>query len=123
MNNIHLIVSISIVVLGVIIKYKKVYNFTVQIYGYKLTKEEKENTPEKLLRQVRLQRYLLLGLGLPWLLGDLVFRYFNIYQYWHYFLLISTLIWTIALIIVCCKNKDIFIDSFKYYGHRTKRDF
>ena len=123
MKNIDLIISVSIIILGVVIKYKKVYNFIVQIYGYKLTKEEKEKTPEKLIRQVRLQRHLLLGLGLPWLSGALVFRYFNIYQYWHHFLLITVVIWTIVFIIVCCKNKDVFIDSFKYYGPRTKREF
>ena len=114
--------SSFLVFLGCIVKIRKVYYWFIERYGYKLTKEEKENPSKKQLTHARLSSFLLLFMGLPLLVGTLVLHYFNIYQYQHYFLLITFTIWIIVFVVVCYRNKDIFIDSFKYYGPRTKRE-
>ena len=120
-----ILISISsfIVFMGCIIKIRKVYYWFLEIYGYKLTKEEKENPSKKQLTHARLSRFLLLSLGLPWLFGTLVLHYFNFKQYQPHFIGITVTIWIIIFVVVCYRNKDIFIDSFKYYGPRTKREY
>jgi len=120
-----ILISISsfLVFMGCIVKIRKVYYWVIQRYGYKLTKEEKENPSKKQLTHARLSSFLLLFLGLPLLAGTLVLHYFKIYQYLHYFIGITFAIWIIVFAIVCYRNKDIFIDSFKYYGPRTKREY
>ena len=115
--------SSFLVFMGCIVKIRKVYYWFIEIYGYKLTKMEKGNPSKKQLTHARLSSFLLLSLGLPLLVGTLVIHYFNIYQYKDYFLMVTFTIWIIVFVIVCYRNKDIFIDSFKYYGPRTKREF
>jgi len=115
--------SSLLIFMGCIVKIRKVYYWSIERYGYKLTKEEKANPSKKQITHARLSSFLLLSLGLPLLTGTLILYYFNIYQYKDYFLMITFAIWVIVFIVVCYKNKDIFIDSFKYYGPRTKREF
>ena len=112
-----------LIIMGCIVKIRKVYYWSIERYGYKLTKEEKENPSKKQITHTRLSSFLLLSLGLPLLTGTLILHFFNIYQYKDYFLMITFAIWIIVCIVVCYKNKDVFIDSFKYYGPRTKREF
>jgi len=125
--NIEFIILISVgsflIFMGYIVKIRKVYYWFIERYGYKLTKEEKENPSKKQLNHARLSSFLLLSLGIPLLTGTLFLYYFNIYKYKDYFLMITFAIWIIVFIVVCYKNKDVLIDSFKYYGPRTKREF
>ena len=119
----ELIFSSFLIFMGCIVKNRKVYYWFIEIYGYKLTKEEKENPSKKQITHARLSSFLLLSLGLPLFTGTLIIRCFNIYQYKDFFLMITFTIWIIVFILVAYKNKDVFIDSFKYYGPRTKREF
>ena len=125
--NVEFIILVSfssfLIFMGCIVKVRKIYYWFLERYGYKFTKEEKENPSKKQIAHAKLSSFLLLSLGLPLLAGTLVLLYFNIYQYKDYFLMVIFAIWMIVLIVVCIKNKEIFIDSFKYYGPRTKREF
>ena len=125
--NLEFVILISfsslLIFIGCIVKIRKVYYWSIERYGYKLTKEEKENPSKKQITHARLSSFLLLSLGLPLLTGTLFLHYFNIYhQYKDYFLMITFAIWIMVFIVVCYKNKDLLIDSFKYYGPRTKRE-
>jgi len=53
------------------------YIWFFQFYGYKMTKEEKENPSKKQITHARLLSNLLLGLGFPLLAGSLFYYFFN----------------------------------------------
>ena len=121
--------SLIFIISGFAYKNPKMYIWFFQFYGYKMTKEEKENPSKKQITHARLLSNLLLGLGFPLLAGSLFYYFFNDFFNFlniHFFITfqcIVIVIWLIVFVIVCCKNKDILIYSLKAYGPRAKGEF
>ena len=97
-------VILLMILIGASIRNRKIFNFVCFINGYKLTKEEKENTPKELLPFIRIFSNLFFVLGFLLLVEKFVVHYLNIFQY-VYTPLITFAIWVIIAIVVCFKNK------------------
>ena len=108
---------ILLILFGVLIQNRKFFNFICLINGYKLTKEEKENTPKELIPFIKIVSYLLLVLGFLLLAEAVAVHYFNIFQY-DYNTLIIISIWVIIAIIVCYKNR---YEMNQYLNYWLKR--
>ena len=95
---------LTVMLIGVSIRNRKIFNFVCLINGYKLTEEEKENTPKELLPFIRIYSNLFFVLGFLLLAEIFTIRYFSVYQH-VYNTLITFAIWVIIVVIVCYRNR------------------
>ena len=114
---IQISVILLVILVGILVRNRKFFNFICLINGYKLTKEEKENIPKQLIPFIRIVSYLFLLLGFLLLIEVFAVHHFNIFQY-AFNHLITFATWVIIVIIVCYKNK---YEMKQYVNYWLKR--
>ena len=112
-------IIVLVFIMGASIRNRKIFNFVCYINGYKLTEEEKKNTPKELLPFIKIYSNLFFLLGFLLLAETFVVHYLNIFKH-IYKTWFTFAIWGIIAIVVCYMNRNDISQYIKFWLKRKK---